>query len=67
MIISPFLKGCSSKHRRKPFFGNVKIVADSSLRKLMRASARGLIPDERQQVIDTAENSAHRRLTGASA
>ncbi len=38
--------------------GRVRIVANSSLRKMMRAARRGLVPAERLQIIATAMQSA---------
>jgi hypothetical protein len=46
-------------HKWRP--GKVKIVANSSLRKLMRAARRGLIPDERLFTIQTAMQKAQER------
>jgi hypothetical protein len=57
-----------SKHYRQrqdgPWLpGKVKIVANSSLRKLMRAARRGLLPDERLFTIQTAmQKAAERRV-----
>ena len=49
-----------SKHAA-PSTGRVKIDRHSSLRKLMRAARRGMIPDERQTMIDTALAQARKR------
>lgn len=46
--------------RNEPFKGHVKLSADSSLRKLMRASKRGTIPDERLVIIQQAMIGAAR-------
>ena len=59
--------GIVSKHRQfdpdngKWIEGRVRILADSSLRKLMRAARRGKMPDERQVIIDTAVGKAAKR------
>lgn len=42
----------------KPFKGDVRIFPNSSLRKLSRAMRRGLVPSERQVVIDAAVEKA---------
>lgn len=47
--------------RIPPFNGDVTIGPHSSLRKLMRAAARGLVPPERAQVIGQAMANADRR------
>ena len=47
--------------KNKPFKGEVKIGAHSSLRKLARAMRRGKVPDERQVIIDAAMASAAKR------
>ena len=44
--------------RNEPFKGNIRIVRNSSLRKLARAMRRGKVPDERQVVIDLAQKKA---------
>ena len=51
----------SSKHRRAPGTGDVKLGRDSGIRKLRRAMRRNALPPERMQVIETAERSAARR------
>lgn len=50
-----------SKRQTKALSGKVRIGENSSLRKLMRAAARGRIPDERQVIIDAAMQSAEKR------
>lgn len=55
-----------SKHQRwtidgKRIPGQCKIVANSSLRKLMRAARQGKIPDERMFTIQTAMGKAAER------
>ena len=45
----------------KPFNGKVRIVPSSSLRKLMRAARRGVIPDERAVIIHMAAGRASQR------
>lgn len=47
--------------RAKPFEGKVVIAYNSSLRKLARAIRRGKVPDDRQQIIDSAMESAYER------
>lgn len=52
-----------SKHRQfdddgKWIPGKVRINSNSSLRKLMRAARRGMMPPERQVIIDMAMRSA---------
>jgi hypothetical protein len=47
-----------SKHKAKPFKGRVRIADNSSLRKLMRAARRGLVPSWRMQIIHNAMESA---------
>jgi hypothetical protein len=44
--------------KNQPFKGNVRIAANSSLRKLMRAARRGTIPPERMVVIRMAMHNA---------
>ena len=59
--------GRISKHRQfdpdthKHIPGEVIIMADSSLRKLMRAARRGKLPEDRQFKIAEAMKSAARR------
>lgn len=45
----------------KPMEGEVRIANNSSLRKLARAIRRGKVPDDRQQIIDLAMESAYER------
>lgn len=61
--------GRISKHRQfdiEPPYqhipGEVRIMANSSLRKLMRAASRGKIPEDRQFTIAEAMKSAAKRL-----
>lgn len=49
------------RSKSAPFKGNVTIGPQSGLRKLMRASRRGMIPPERQFIIDEAMKSARQR------
>jgi hypothetical protein len=49
------------KYSRSPLNGELKIVWNSSLRKLARAMRRGRVPDERQVIIDQAMINARRR------
>jgi hypothetical protein len=44
-----------------PFRGAVKITKHSSLRKLKRAIRRGMVPPERQVIIENAEENAQKR------
>jgi hypothetical protein len=53
--------------KNKPFEGAVKIGPNSGLRKLARAMRRGMVPDERQVIIDTAMKNAAKRLAAAAA
>ena len=47
--------------RCRPGEGKCRIFANSSLRKLMRAARRGMIPDERMQIIQEAMQAAAKR------
>ncbi len=47
--------------RNAPGKGKINISKHSSLRKLMRASRRGKIPDERMVIIEVAERKAASR------
>jgi hypothetical protein len=47
--------------RSKPFKGAVRIFPNSSLRKLARAIRRGMVPPERQFIIDEAMKRAAKR------
>ena len=47
--------------RVKPFAGRIRIGPFSGLRKLMRAAARGKIPDERTVLIADAQAEAARK------
>lgn len=58
--LRPLLPRPVSK-RSAPFRGAVRIMAGSSLRKLMRAARRGKVPAERIRVIVQAMQSAARR------
>lgn len=49
--------------RELPFKGKVRIFANSSLRKLMRAARRGKIPDERLGIINRAMANAAKRAS----
>lgn len=56
----------TSKHQRWDSDGNwipgkLRVFGNSSLRKLMRATRRGKIPDERQVLIDAAMERAGQR------
>ena len=50
-----------NRHHAEPGKGALRIVRGSSLRKLMRAAARGKIPDERLVIIQTAMSRARDR------
>ncbi len=45
----------------KPVYGNCRVLANTSLRKLMRATRQGKMPDERQVLIDAARERAASR------
>ena len=47
--------------RSEPMKGRVRIFANSGLRKLKRAIRRGMVPPERQVIIDNAMANAARR------
>jgi hypothetical protein len=47
--------------RNEPWKGKVRIFPNSSLRKLKRAMRRGMVPDERQVIIEQAEKNANAR------
>ena len=47
--------------KSEPMKGRVRILANSGLRKLRRAFRRGMIPDERQVIIDNAFANAAKR------
>jgi hypothetical protein len=51
----------SSSKRNPPLQGDVRLSDRSGLRKLMRASRRGLLPPERLRIIRQAEESAAER------
>jgi len=51
----------TSKHRRPPFKGKVRLTRDSSVRKLARALRRDMVPPERMVVIEQAKRSAASR------
>lgn len=68
MSASRGFRGAISKHRQldpvtgKHIPGECRIVNNSSLRKLMRAARRGVIPTERKRVMVQAMASALHRL-----
>lgn len=47
--------------KNKPMKGRVRIFENSGLRKLQRAGRRGMIPNERQVIIDNALANAAKR------
>jgi hypothetical protein len=60
--------GRISKHRQfdieppyKHIPGEVRVMPNSSLRKLMRAARRGKMPDDRQVIMDVAHRRAAER------
>jgi hypothetical protein len=53
--------------RSKPYAGGLRLADHSSLRKLMRAAARDMVPDERMVIIDAAiEKAMPLRVTRAA-
>lgn len=65
-LLAGWLAGVTPKatpvtKKANPFKGAVKITANSSLRKLMRAARRKKIPSERMVIIAAAEKSAAKR------
>ena len=45
----------------RPIYGKCRVLANTSLRKLMRAARQGKIPDERRVVMDAALERAGQR------